>query len=243
MTKEILFLITARGGSKGLPGKNLTKIGGLSLVGFKARSARRSKHCSRLIISTEDRDIQTDAATHGVEVPFTRPVELATDTATSDAVILHVMDHIESVEHRHYDAIMVLEPASPFARGQDYDAAVDIFLRHKASVVLGMCQTNVNSIFVGPLGANGKADRIVEKFKDTKDRRRQALEPEFTMNGSLYLVRWEIMRKYGEIYGDPQHTYGYPMDRFHSLEIETSYDLKLAEFFVQNGCVDMANWQ
>ena len=92
---NVIFLIIARGGSKAVPGKNLRKVAGISLVGFKAISALRSKYCTRLIISTDDPEIQEDARGYGVEVPFTRPEELATDTASSIDVISHAMDWIE----------------------------------------------------------------------------------------------------------------------------------------------------
>jgi CMP-N-acetylneuraminic acid synthetase len=243
MSSEFLYLITARGGSKGVPGKNLQKIGGLSLVGFKARSALKAKTCSRLIISTEDSDIQDEAASLGVEVPFTRPANLATDTATSDAVVRHAMEHMETVEGRQYDWIMVLEPSSPFARAQDYDNAVGIALRHDASLVVGVRETEVNSIFTGPLGENGSITGIVEKFTGLDDLRRQALTPEYTMNGSLYLVRWETFKKAGGLYGDPENAYGYPMDPYHSVEIETYFDLGFARFLTDNGDIDMAEWK
>ena len=78
---NILFLITARGGSKSVPRKNLSEIGGVSLIGFKATAALRSKYCTRLIISSDDGELQQNALSYGAEVPFTRPEELATDTA------------------------------------------------------------------------------------------------------------------------------------------------------------------
>jgi len=243
MGKEILFLITARGGSKGLPGKNLRRLSGLSLVGFKARSARRSKHNARLIISTDDADICTEAETHGAEAPFMRPAALATDSASSDEVVLHAMDYLESEENRRYDAIMVLEPSSPFARGEDYDRAIELFERVDASCVLGMRETEVNSMFVGPLADDGKVDQIIQGFAGVGDLRRQAFQPEYTMNGSLYLVDWNVMRTTGSIYGAPNRTYGYKMDRLHSIEIETIYDLKMAESCVHEGLLDMTDWQ
>lgn len=243
MTSDILFLITARGGSKGVLGKNLKKIDGLSLVGFKARSALKSKHCARLIISTDNDDIRADAETHGAEAPFTRPEELATDTATSDAVILHAMDYLENEENRRYDAIMVLEPSSPLARGRDYDTAIEIYRQRNASTVVGMRRTEVNSIFTGTLGEDGKAERIVNQFMNTPDIHRQALEDEYTMNGALYLVGWEAMRKNGTVYGDPANTYSYVMDRYHSIEIDTPFDLSLVEFMVEKGLVDIKEWQ
>ena len=156
---EILFLITARGGSKGVPGKNLRTLNGLSLIGYKARSALRSKYCSRLMISTDSPEMQAEALTHGAEVPFLRPAALANDTASSNDVILHAMDYVEQEEKRRYEAIMLLEPASPFARGCDYDGAVDLYLKSGASLVVGMRQTEVNSIFTGPLREDATARR------------------------------------------------------------------------------------
>ena len=106
-----------------------------------------------------------------------------------------------------------------------------------------MRRAEVNSIFGGPLTENGKADRIVSQFMNTPDIRRQALEDEYTMNGALYLVGWEAMRKNGTIYGDPANTYGYVMDRYHSIEIDTPFDLSLVEFMVEKGFVDIKEWQ
>lgn len=242
MTPEILYLITARGGSKGVPRKNLQPISGLSLVGFKARSAQKAKTCSRLIISTEDKEIQDEALSLDVEAPFLRPAELATDTATSNSVVLHAMEYLEATEGRRYDWIMLLEPASPFGRAQDYDAAVDIAIRHDASLVVGVRETEVNSIFTGPIAEDGRISGIVKKFSGRNDLRRQALVPEYTMNGALYLVRWETMKTTGEIYGDPETTYGYKMDRHHSVEIETPFDLEIARFLAEKGEIDMADW-
>ena len=242
MGKDVLFLITARGGSKGVPGKNLRQLAGLSLVGFKVRSALRSQHCVRLIISTDNADIRAEAEAHGAAAPFVRPASLATDVASSDEVVLHAMNYIEKTENRQYDAIMVLEPSSPFARGVDYDAAIDLFERVDAGCVVGMCQTEINSIFIGPLAEDGKANQIIQAFASVDDRRRQAFRPEFTMNGALYLVAWDLMQTTGSIYGAPNRTYGHTMDRAHSMNVDTMYDLKLAEYFVREGLLDMADW-
>lgn len=243
MKPEILFLITARGGSKGVPGKNLKRIGGLSLIAFKAISARKSKFCSRLVISTDDEAIQAEARALDVEVPFTRPADLASDTARSDDVVLHAIDYFETVEKIRYDAIMLLEPASPFARAEDYDAAVETFLRAKATLVVGMRRAPVNSLFIGPLGADGKADRIIGKFADQTRIRRQDVEPEYTMNGALYLIDWDCIKSTGAIYGNPDNAYGHPMDQAHSTEIETLDDLHVAQCLADRGAIDLADWQ
>jgi CMP-N-acetylneuraminic acid synthetase len=240
---EILFLLVGRGGSKGLPGKNLREIGGLSLVGYKARSARQSRCCSRLIVSSDSPEIRNEAVRHGAEMLFERPAELATDTAPSNDVVLHAMDWIEAHERRRYDAVMLLEPSSPFARPEHFDEAIDLFIARNASLVVGMRETEVSSIFVGPLGKDGSIGSIVDKMLAAPAHRRQDQPLEVTMNGALYLVGWDAMRKHRKIYADPAASYGILMDRLHSIEIETAADLAYASYVIEHGMLDASPWR
>lgn len=239
---RILFLIVARAGSKGVPGKNLRRIGGLSLVGFKARSARGSRHCTRLMISTDSPEIQAEAARHGVETPFLRPAKLAKDTTPSSDVVLHAMQWIERNEGQRYDAIMLLEPSSPFSRADHYDRGVDLFIERQANLVVGLRETDVSSIFVGCLGCDGSIGEIVAKLNDAAGLRRQDQPPEVTLNGAFYLFRWDWFEKTRKIYADEEKSYGVVMDRAHSTEIETPMDLAYAEFLVERGHIDMSHW-
>src|SRR5689334_21269195 len=141
---NILFLITARGQSKGVPRKNLREIDGISLVGFKAIAALRSRYCTRLILSSEDREIQDNGRKYGAEVPFTRPAELATDTASSFDVIRHTMDWIERNSQVRYEAVMLLEPSAPFATAADFDRSIELMMARNASAVIGMRKTEVH---------------------------------------------------------------------------------------------------
>jgi CMP-N,N'-diacetyllegionaminic acid synthase len=240
---EILFLLVGRGGSKGLPGKNLREIGGLSLIGYKAISARQSRYCSRLIVSSDSPEIQAEAKRHGAEVLFSRPAELATDTASSNDVILHAMDWIETHERRRYDAIMVLEPSSPFARSEHYDEAAELFAARRAGLVVGLRETEVSSIFIGPLGNDGSIGAIVDRMLTTPLLRRQDQAPEVTMNGALYLIGWDAMRKHRKVYADPAASYGILMDRLHSIEIENAADLAYACYVVEHGLLDTSPWR
>src|ERR1700754_987949 len=190
---QILFLLVGRGGSKGLPGKNLREIGGLSLIGYKAVAARQSRYCTRLIVSSDSAEIRSEAKRHGAEILFERPAKLATDTASSNDVVLHAMDWIEAHEKRRYDAIMLLEPSSPFARPEHFDHAIELFVARKAGLVVGMRETELPSVFVGRLGSDGSIGGIVEKRLKTPAQRRQDQPPEVTMNGALYLIGWEAM--------------------------------------------------
>lgn len=234
-----LYLITARGGSKGVPKKNIRTIGGLSLVGFKARSARKTKSCTRLIISTDSEEIANEARRHDVEVPFMRPAELASDTASSSDVIAHAIGELERAGES-YDAIMLLEPSAPFTRPEDYDGAALLFEKKQASAVVGMRRMEVSSVYTGPIEADGRISEIVTKMKDYATRGRQQMAPEYTMNGALYLFGWEFFKKTKNIYGDSERTYGYAMPDELSVEIDEMRDLHLAEFLVERGHIDMS---
>ena len=242
-TPSVLYLIVARGGSKGLPGKNLRRIGGLSLVGFKAQAARGAASCSRLIISTDSPEIQDEARRHGIEVPFTRPAELATDTATSASVVAHAIDWLEREEKRSYDAIMLLEPSSPFATPAHFDASVVLFESQNADLVVGMRAVEPPTTFIGEPTADNSIAPIVHKMNAAAGLRRQDQKPEWTMNGALYLFGWAAFKASGKIYGAPEKCFGMMMDRWHSIEIETAADLAFAEFAVTQGHLDTSPWK
>ena len=238
----VLYLIVARGGSRGLPGKNLRRIGGLSLVGFKAQAAKAAPSCSRLMISTDSTEIQDEARRHGVEVPFTRPATLANDTATSASVVAHAVDWIEREEGRSYEAIMLLEPSSPFATPQHFEAAVDMYKSRYADLVVGMRAAEPPTTFIGTRGPDNAIAPIVHKMNAAAGLRRQDQPEEWTMNGALYLFRWSAFKASTKIYGAPDKCFGLMMDRWHSIEIETAADLAFAEFAVAQGYLDTSPW-
>jgi len=240
---KVLFLLTARGGSKGVPRKNLKQIGGLSLIGYKVRAARKSRFCDWLIVSTEDEEIRREALSHGAESPFVRPAELASDTATSADVVYHAMNWIESSTDRKFDAVMLLEPTAPFTRPSDYDAAVELMEARNANLVVGMREVEVASRFVGPLEADSKISSIVTNVVASSNLRRQDQRPEYTMNAALYLFRWNYFMNHRRIYADPSSSYGYPMPDEYSIEIDSPIDLAWAEFLVEKGHLDMTPWR
>lgn len=240
---RVLFLIVARGGSKSIPKKNLLQIAGLSLVGWRARSARRCRHCTRLIISTDCPDIQEEARRHGVEVLFTRPAELASDTAATEDVIWHAMEFLEADALGAYDAVMLLEPSSPFATSEHYDEAIELMLERNANFVVGMREVEINSVFQGPLGEGGRITSIIDKMQDLRQLRRQDVAQEYTMNGGLYLMRWEFFKARRMRYCDRENSYGLVMPREYSVEIDSPVDYAYAQFLVERGYVDMSYWK
>lgn len=125
MPASILGVILARGGSKGLPGKNLLPLGDTSLLGLAIRAARESHRLSRTILSTEDAALREEGLAHGAEVPFERPASLATDNSSTWDVIRHAVEWLERDEGWHADTVVVLQPTTPFRRGHHIDAVID----------------------------------------------------------------------------------------------------------------------
>lgn len=238
---SVLFLITARGGSKGVPRKNLQEIGGLSLIGWKARQAQSVmlSYCSdaALIISTEDAEMQADAKRHGVDVPFTRPPELATDDAASADVVLHAMSWIQDNWGRAFDQVMLLEPSSPFATSNDFREALVMSAVSRADLVAGMRRTEPNTAFIGQEPDDKFITHIIVNMQRAgRHLRRQDLRPEWTMNGALYLFGWEMFKRTHDIYGGARN-FGLMMDEWRSIEIDTPKDLEMARYAVSAGHV------
>ena len=239
---KVLFVITARGGSKGLPGKNLKKIGGLSLLGYKANSAQSCKYCSRIVLSSDNQSIIDEAKKYGVEVPFIRPKQLATDEASSDSVISHLIDWVEKNEKDCYDAVMLLEPSSPFATSDHYTKAIELFIKKKATLVLGVREIEIPSVFTSKLESNNSIADLVEKIGLLSASRRQDQETEVTPNGALYLISWKEFKKTRKIYSNSQKSYGSLMSQMNSIEIETNENLEYARFLVSKGYFDVNDW-
>lgn len=237
-----LFLITARAGSRGVPGKNLKKIGGLSLIGWKACAAhvimREYCHDARMIISTDDDDMACEAKRHGVEVPFQRPKELATDDASSADVITHAMEWIKSNWNRTYTDIMLLEPSSPFAQPEHFHEALVMSAKHDAHLVAGMRRVEPNSVFVGTQRPDKFITPIIVQMQRAGHHlRRQDLQPEWTMNGALYLFAWDTFERTHDVYGGSRN-YGLLMDKWHSVEIDSPDDLEIASYAYEAGHIN-----
>jgi N-acylneuraminate cytidylyltransferase/CMP-N,N'-diacetyllegionaminic acid synthase len=238
---RVLFLITARGGSKGIPDKNLLLLGDRSLIAYKAISARKCRYCARLIVSSDTTAIQEEARRWGVEVPFTRPSALATDEAASEDVVLHAMDQVEAAGER-YDAVMLLEPTSPFATHHDYARAVELMVERGANVVVGLRDVATSSVFQGPMTEDGRIPAIVDKLLGRGSVRRQDVDHEYTMNGAFYLLRWDFFRRTRRRYCDRDGTYGVVMPREYSVEIDEPLDYHFARFLVEQKHIDLSFW-
>lgn len=237
---NVLFLITARGGSKGVPKKNVKELGGRTLLEYKVISALKTDCNKRIILSTDSEEIAELGIKYGAEVPFVRPDELATDKASSVDVIDHAMKWVEKNDDTVYDLIFLLEPSSPFGTFVDFNKAINLFDSDNVENVVGVGQTHPHSTFIVPISEDGSIKEFGARIKNLKKLYRQNFPNEYTPNGTLYVSRWDAFKKNKTFYTDK--TFPIIQDEFYSIEIDSIHDFMYAEFVVEKGLVDNKFW-
>lgn len=221
--KKVLAIIPARGGSKGIPGKNVRVLYGKPLLAWPVDAALKSRYVDRVIVSTEDPAIASVATNAGAEVPFLRPGELATDTAKSTDVVLHALKFYKDRQET-YDYVVFLEPTSPLTDAGDIDSALMLLSesRAKADSIVGISPVGgTHPDFDVRLDKNGLISPYAEPdFSSLK--RRQDTEPIYFLEGSLYMSSVESFFEKGTFYHE--RTMGYVVPRWKSFEADELMD-------------------
>lgn len=220
---SVLALITARGGSKSVVGKNLRTIGDKSLIGWTMDAARSSRYIDRIIISTDNQDIIDHAKALGCEVPFMRPDYLATDKASSLDVVRHAMEE----EGRGYDLMVLLQPTSPFRRGEDIDATIDRMFSVQARTCITVCKASKSPHWMFEIEDDGTMEPVVKMETLNKATRRQDLPPVYVINGAVYVAYIDDLLNGGKLMD--KHTVAHIMSVRRSLDIDDEMDLKIAK--------------
>jgi N,N'-diacetyllegionaminate synthase len=220
---RVLFLITARGGSKGLPGKNLAAVGGIPLVGRAARLGRAAAralgpHC-RVVCSTDDERIAAAAREWGAEVPFLRPAELASDRARSIDVAFHALDVLQTP----FDALVLLQPTSPLTDLQDVLGAFELH-RQTGRPVVSVCPSEHPAEWLYTIDGQGMLGRLLAT-EASPDQRQQARRI-FRTNGAVYVSTPADLRRFDSFVGPDTRAFVMPAER--SMDIDTAVDLDAA---------------
>lgn len=224
-----LGVIPARGGSKGLPGKNLKRLGALSLIGHAVASAREARRLTRVIVSTDSEAIAEEARRHGAEVPFLRPAALASDEAGMVPVLQHAVRWLESTGTRP-DLIVTLQPTSPFRTGDEIDRTIDRVVATGADSAQTLCEAAYHPFFMKTLDG----DRTVALFADGKKYvRRQDAPAVYQPSGAVYVTRYPTLMDEGQVLGHDNR--GIVMSFEASVNIDTEWDFLLAELLLRQG--------
>lgn len=218
--KKILAIIPARGGSKGLPGKNIKPLLGKPLIGWTIEAALNSSYIDDVFVSTDSQEIANVAKSFGVNVPELRPAELASDKATSASVVLYTLDYFRK-QGKEFEYFLLLEPTSPMRKKDDLDNAIALACDNpeKAGVVsLGKVHMEHPSI-VKRVDDNNVIEPYVSAQKVTQ---RQQLGKAYFPYGVVYLVRTDYFEKNQLFYG--ADSLPYFIERWQCYEIDDLYD-------------------
>ena len=223
---KVLGLIPARGGSKGVQRKNIKKLAGRELITYTIAAAKGSKLCE-IIVSTDDNEIAEIADYFGVNAPFRRPAELASDKAKSIDVALHAMETMEDLKGARYDAIMLLQPTTPFRTSEDINNALSLLASDEsADSVISV--VNVEGHHPARMKYLKEGLLVDPPFcEEYENQNRQELEQVYIRNGAIYLTKRETILN-GSFKGNKCLALLMPQSR--SVNIDTLFDFEYAEW-------------
>jgi len=232
---EILAIIQARGGSKGIPRKNLYPLAGHPLIAYSIESALNSRYISRIIVSTDDDKIAKTAREYGAETPFERPVELATDSAVDYPLFMHALDWLFKNEQYKPDVIVQLRPTSPLRPSGLLDRAISVlFDKPDADCVRGVTVPRQNPYKMWRINNNeGTLEPLIKSdFIEPYNMPRQFLPVTYWQTGHVDVVRYDTISKKKSLSGDK--IYPVLIDQEYCVDIDTEKDLQYAEWLIMN---------
>lgn len=225
---KLLFLIPARGGSKGIPGKNIRLLGGKPLIAWAIDLARKFASDADICLSTDSRSIADVAEQYGLPVPFLRPEPMAGDQSPTREAILHALDHYRS-QGRHYDAVVLLQPTSPFRKPEDVSRALALY-KKELDMVVTVVETRANPYYVL---FEENADGFLVKSKSGDFSSRQACPKVWEFNGAVYVINAEAVQKMN--ISNFTRICKSEMDPIASVDLDTETDWAWAEFLIGRG--------
>jgi CMP-N,N'-diacetyllegionaminic acid synthase len=230
--QNTLVLIPARGGSKGLPGKNIMPLANKPMLAYSIEAALQFFDAEHVCVSTDDNEIAKVAIEHGASVPFIRPKHLATDTAGSYEVLLHAVDYFSSIGI-NYETLVLLQPTSPFRTGKHIREALELY-NTAIDMVVSVCKSNYNPYYnlveknnLGWLELSKKANFI----------RRQDCPDVYYYNGAVYIINIQSLRN--TPINKFERVVPYEMNELTSVDIDTQLDFDWANFLLKNNYINI----
>jgi CMP-N-acetylneuraminic acid synthetase len=226
---RVLGVIPARGGSKGVPGKNIRPLGGKPLLAHTVAAALDCSSLADVVVSTDDVEIQEIAVQYGAQAPFLRPADLATDSALAIPTIQHAVQEMEGRSGGPYDIVVMLQPTTPFRSSADITTALENLQGSDADGIISV-------VAVGnwhPLKMKRLEDNQLLDYESwpVENPPRQSLPPVYIVNGAIYATRRNVFMNRGTFRGE--HCLGYVMPEERSVNIDVEADFVLAEYYLK----------
>jgi N-acylneuraminate cytidylyltransferase len=222
--KSVLAIIPARGGSKGVPRKNIRDVAGKPLIAWTIEEANKSRYIDRLVVSTDDQEIADIAMQWGGDVPFMRPDELAQDDTPGIAPVIHMLTTIQPA----YELVVLLQPTSPLRTVEDIDGAINLMIARKANACVSVVEPDKSPYWMYSLTRSGKLLPLLSGNYAC----RQDIPSVYALNGAVYVaeINWLIsMQTF-----ITEETVAFIMPKERSIDIDTNIDLILANELLSN---------
>ncbi|MFW7189784.1 MULTISPECIES: acylneuraminate cytidylyltransferase family protein [Lysinibacillus] len=215
MTARCLAVIPARGGSKGVPGKNIRLLAGKPLIAWTIEAAKRSKYITTTIVSTDDEEISTVAIEYGAEVPFIRPAHLAEDDTPGVAPILHALEQCPD-----YDYVVVLQPTSPLRTAEDIDGTIEKMFKNDGDFCVSVAEAAQSPYWMYTLNKDDVMQPLIDSPLVV---RRQELPKAYILNGAVYVAKVEELKKTESFITSETVAYEMPEERSFDIDVEKDF--------------------
>lgn len=225
----MLAIIPARGGSKGLPCKNIKLLNEKPLIAYTIETAKEAKLIDRIIVSTDDVKIAETAKKYGAEVPFLRPMELATDNAKAIDNYIFTIEELKKRENKTYNNFIILQPTSPLRTANDIDTAINLFNYKKADSVISFSEAIHPPLWAKKIDKTLKITNYFKNYAESKNR--QEIETAYMPNGAVFVFKYSLLKTKLSYYSDK--TYAYIMPQRRSIDIDNIIDFEFAEFLMK----------
>lgn len=221
--KKILAVIPARGGSKGIPRKNIRDLAGKPLIAWTIEAAEKSKYIDKLVVSSEDDEIISVAKSFGCDDPFIRPKDLAQDDTPGIEPILHAVQKI-----RGYDYVVLLQPTSPLRNVDDIDGCIHKCISQKANACVSVSEAEKSPYWMFRINENDQLSKVLNI--ENIPNRRQDLDRIYSLNGAIYVAKIDWLNSRKSFL--TEETIGFLMPKERSIDIDTELDFQISEYIL-----------
>lgn len=229
--KTILAIVPARGGSQGLYKKNIKLLAGIPLIGWSIENAKKSIYIDRIIVSTDSQEIAIISQKYGADIPFLRPNELSTESATTIDVVKHAITWLIEKEKKKYDIVIILQPTSPLRDNQHIDKSLEkLILHNDARGLISVSIVSKSPFWVKFINEIGYLENYFDSELNFEQRQKQPLL--FSPNGAIYIYYSTDLLRINTL--KIENTIPFIMEKEVSIDIDDEYDFIIAEILIKN---------